>query len=86
MKSVEITYRVNPCKCGCKGTDPWNQKTFKRQLHGVAEVWEMAKVEAYTDPKRIVARANVQLPWGYVPVVQVVLDNGDVLGWFVERL
>jgi hypothetical protein len=83
---TKIIYRIDQCKCGCHGTDPWHKKSFNRQLYGVTDTWALAKVEAYTDHKRICARAHAQLPWGYVTVVQVVLDNGHALGWFVERL
>lgn len=33
--ATQITYRVNPCNCGCKGGDPWHAATFYRVIRSI---------------------------------------------------
>lgn len=80
---TKVIKRVLPCTCGCKGQDPQHARSYQRVLVGVHEETGTCQVSAYREPVAFQRAATVQLPWGIEKAVEVVLDNGYVLGWFI---
>lgn len=65
-----IVARDTPCRCGCKGTDPWHRRSFLRRLRDVrvqTGAWKMERFDRV---------ATVAMPWGTATVIRVVLDMG----------
>ena len=77
MSSSLIINRDNPCTCGCRGTDPWHRKSYRRQVKDItihAEpvvVMDMDKME-WTVSKTGFAK----FPCGIVPVATIFEDGG----------
>jgi hypothetical protein len=36
-KIETVLMRTGPCRCGCKGTDPWHRRTLKRAVAQTSE-------------------------------------------------
>lgn len=61
-----VIMRVEPCRCGCKGADPWHRSTFKRVIRDAQLLdrpvyrWGIDGVASvYT-----VATGTIRCPWG----------------------
>lgn len=85
---AEIVSRVEPCRCGCQGRDPWHARTFTRELHDVTEVEPIeVKVRAYREPLLARRVAWAHFPWGDEEVAEVFIEAAgrrSVLGWFIR--
>jgi hypothetical protein len=93
-KTTEITRRLSdePCKCGCKGGDPWHAQKFDRVITNVREESGKRVVHAYSFLAEYARIGTARLPWGEGrPVVVVELEmtvdapggpKKVSLGWF----
>ena len=86
-----ITNRINPCRCGCSGTDPWHRKTFRRRVKQIRRVKGTAvkRCDWGTGARiEIVAVGRAKLPgsifeeiglhvW-YVPTLKTAVP----MGWY----
>lgn len=82
--STTITRRIDPCGCGCQGSDPWHAREFKREIVNVKRATGKAKTIAYSHPVEIIAEGAARLPWGEGRMVRVVevAFLGRSAGWF----
>lgn len=81
MTAVKIYKRLDPCRCGCQGSDPWHRESYKRVVSAVRDL--AAPVRVVIDRGRsvlAVAEGCAQLPWGRTRVVQTNTGN-----WFVDH-
>jgi len=83
-KTVEIT-KTNPCRCGCKGTDPSHRKTIRRVVQNVVDV-------DFDAPKNspefiVVRRGEIKMPYGMENVWQIarVYEDGTFVAGFWHR-
>lgn len=85
MNADTVIARIEPCTCGCKGSDPWHRSNFRRVLRNVEELpaGSSARIRAYGDARPVSKRARVSLPWGTATAVLVVVA-GRNFAWFVE--
>jgi len=71
---AKITNRLSPCRCGCKGGDPWHARSFKRTVRDVREVAPGTREGTKACPSLpfFVLREGVaKFPWGAERVVEV---------------
>jgi hypothetical protein len=61
---ASITARYEPCRCGCKGTDPWHASRFVRVLTNV-ETHEPKEVQTRTGKRVVDQTATAKFPWGH---------------------
>ena len=59
-----IRARIDPCKCGCAGRDPWHAASFQRVVRKVIEVDPTPAVTRWGVRSTIVARGTARFPWG----------------------
>jgi len=78
-RNEKITARVSPCRCGCKGRDPWHAATFRRVVHSVESATGTADVRDLGETE-ITARGTVTAPWGDQSVVRITMHGRD-FGW-----
>jgi len=60
-----ISYRVDPCKCGCSGRDSWHAQDFTRTVRGIRFVDggpRLERVQAGFNVM-IVAEGWAKMPW-----------------------
>lgn len=62
--TVETVYRKLPCRCGCKGRDPWHRQSYKRRVG----------LMVASDP----TRGACKLPFGWVTLERTAyqLESG----------
>lgn len=78
LRAVDITNRVDPCGCGCKGSDPHHARNFTRTITQVEEVptGTQVRTRAYgTGPVRRIGWAR--FPWGRERVAEVYAERFD---------
>lgn len=89
---VTITKRIDPCNCGCHGSDPWHQKSYERVIRDVVET--TGAVATCMGTSTFDKRATVRVPWSDEPVevvhvVHVVgtstFDKTYSFGWFFPK-
>ena len=88
-----ITKRLDPCTCGCKGSDPWHLKSYKRVLYDDREEMGQCFVPAIGGEQKHDRVATVAVPWSdeRVKVVRLVVPSVTTqgkwvsLGWFFAR-
>ena len=87
---VTITKRLDPCNCGCQGSDSWHQKTYQRVLYEDREELGQCVVPAIGGVQAHDRVALVSVPWSEerVKVVRLVVPSSTTpgklvsLGWF----
>ena len=62
----KVTMRLEPCRCGCNGTDSWHAATFKRVVRNVEILeWPILQwAEGENLASYAVAKATIRTPWG----------------------
>lgn len=86
-----VQMRVEPCRCGCKGSDPWHRQTLTRAVCGIHLLavprldWSVDGVSA----TYVVASGTIRCPWGAqaVELTARVRPNGETytVGWRVSE-
>ena len=76
--------RVDPCRCGCKGNDPWHRASFKRAVWAVQLLDEPQltnDLDGYCTTY-VVATAVIKAPWGEQDVqLRVRVHKNGRLDW-----
>ena len=79
--TATITTRQTPCNCGCKGTDPWHQRSYTR----VISDRQIVNVDAGTVcsmPQRIAETGTARIPGrGIVKVERRELFHDGLQKW-----
>jgi len=83
---VKITQRMNPCMCGCRGTDPQHAATVKRVIRDYAAFDLVLSLKTRS---AVVARGTYAHPEGVrvCYLVKIVID-GELRGqghWYASR-
>ena len=80
---VNIDARFTPCRCGCKGKDPWHAATFRRVVHDQVPVRDGPEKQGRVGRLtwRVVARGRARFPWGDEEVLRV--EAGTVSSWML---
>lgn len=81
-KTRRTIRRDKPCGCGCKGTDPWHRRTFKRIVRDI-EVIDGVDFRGNGSVRFVdVVRGTVQMPWGKQEVSGqiIIMPNGEQRG------
>lgn len=83
-----ITKRIDPCNCGCQGSDPWHQKTYDRVLRNVVE--ESGTAVTCMGTGTYNKKATVRVPWSDEPVevvhvIGIFNDKTYSFGWFFPK-
>lgn len=85
---VQVTFRAQPCKCGCGGRDPWHRASAPRTLRGLRVLPTprpfVRPDGSVCDHRQIVAEAQVRAPWGENVVAVAVAVSGCV-SWEIAR-
>lgn len=82
---VRIAKRLEPCTCGCRGSDPWHRRDYDRTVRGIVRE-EGTAASCYAssrNPYPYDARGVARFPFGEREVVRVVHPDGYVLGWAI---
>jgi hypothetical protein len=91
MRQVRCTLRLEPCNCGCTGSDPWHQPWYARTLVDVEH--DPGKCETAIGPNTNYDWTGyAKFPWGSRPtrVVRVIarstLKEGEwaSAGWMID--
>lgn len=84
-KKVRIETRRGPCKCGCKGSDPWHRKTYHRAIENARAVENGPSVDGMPGLAFVVSdEGEAIFPWGRERVVFVSPRGPD--GRILRRL
>ena len=77
-----VTSRFNPCKCGCRGRDPWHAKDFTRKIKNVNVLPAAIDVLGTDNGSRFTAgaTADVKLPSG-PETVYLWISGVVAIGW-----
>ena len=68
---TEIVRRLEPCDCGCYGSDPWHQRSYLRKLYDRQPASGRGRTLAM-GVQPVVETAWAHLPWGEGRRVRVV--------------
>ena len=79
MARSKITNRIDTCRCGCKGGDPWHARSFTRSVKGVRKVDEETRepTKASTVPYRVLREGRARFPWGTERVIEIQTGTYD---------
>ena len=81
---VEISYRLNPCTCGCQGQDPWHQKSYWRVIKDEKPASGKVHTKAF-GTREICREGRAQFPWGETRVVAIEDSLGtDLIFWAID--
>lgn len=69
-KPVTVTNRLAPCNCGCKGSDPWHQRSYTRVVSNIEQV-AFEPNAGYAVANIVTQSGTVKMPWGDASVVFV---------------
>lgn len=73
LSQIEIVNRHDPCKCGCKGQDPWHARTFTRNIKN-----------ATVQPDGL-RKGTAKFPWGEETVVERQVAGCHWTWWEISR-
>lgn len=74
---MEITNRVDPCRCGCGGQDPWHARSFDRVVHDIVDIHVEDTFGNTT--KTLIKKGTAQFPWGRDAVYFLVTHPSHLL-------
>jgi len=87
-----ITKRIDPCNCGCGGTDPWHKRNFKRVIKDIQDCEEAEGLMTTGTTHKYDKVGFAQMPWGKQRVVRVIMyvktmyhGNRHELGWYILK-
>lgn len=88
--SVRIVKRLDPCKCGCQGGDPWHKRIYTRVLRDKRAEDGRCNVPAMGGEYDYDHVATVEVPWSDTPVRVIHVTHPSArtpgklipLGWF----
>lgn len=81
---VEISYRLEPCRCGCQGQDPWHQKSYWRVIKDEKPASGKVRTKAF-GIREIIREGRAQLPWGQTRVVAIEDRHGaGLMFWAID--
>lgn len=82
---TKITNRIEPCRCGCHGQDPWHQKAYTRRIFNMVDASGTVPT-AMKKNCRYDKQGWVRVPWSKDPVRVVhVVGDGYKFGWFFAK-
>jgi hypothetical protein len=71
---VRIVKRVEPCRCGCTGKDPWHQRAYKRVVRDMRPCEGKTRTTAFGEVETL-REGWAKFPWGKSRVVEIALTE-----------